>query len=80
MGLRKPKDADGTKEGGTGSLWALFKRLRTQREPLEVVSLEHEEYEGRNVLDITLWDEYDGLDEVTHYDQPIFRRGHSPPE
>lgn len=77
MGLRKPRDAGGTKQGGAGIPRALYERVRTQRS-LDVVSLEHEEYQGRTVLSITARDEYDGLEEVTYYEQPIFQRGRLP--
>ena len=56
---------------------ALRTRLESGRTQDLVADLAHEEYEGRNVLSIVARDEYDGLEEVTYYDQRVFRRHRS---
>ena len=78
LGLGRPKNTGEVAEGA-GMLRALYERLTTQRHRVDVVSLEHEEYEGRNVLSITAWDEHDGLEEVSYYEQPIFARYRADP-
>ena len=59
-------------------LRTVHERFPARKAQEMVVSLAHEEYEGRHVLSIVARDEYDDLEPVTYYDQPVFAR-HKPP-
>ena len=52
---------------------ALRAQLTGRRGPLEV-SLDHEDYRGRNVLSITVRDDGDGAEAPVYYEQLVFTR------
>lgn len=69
----------GRREGARDRiLRTVFERFPRQAQEM-VIGLAHEEYEGRNVVSIVVRDEYDDLEAVTYYDQPVFARHRHPP-
>ena len=70
----------GMKERAHGwILRVVHERLPTREAGDDVVSLAHQEYDGRNVVSIVARDEYDDLEPVTYYDQPLFTRRRAKP-
>ena len=70
----------GMKERAHGwILRVVHERLPTREAGDDVVSLAHQEYDGRNVVSIVARDEYDDLEPVTYYDQPLFTRRQAKP-
>lgn len=59
--------------GAPGLVRALRAQLNRFRGPLEV-SLDHEDYSGRNVLSITVRDDDDVAETPVYYEQRIFTR------
>ena len=70
---RDARSAGEHDSGAPALVSALRAQLTRRREPLEV-SLDHEDYTGRNVLSITVRDDDDVDEPPVYYEQLVFTR------
>ena len=70
---RSVRTQGGSDSEAPGLVRALRAQLAARRGPLEV-SLDHEDYRGRNVLSITVRDDDDVDETPVYYEQLVFTR------